>query len=180
MVANLLQIGGASAVVFTALLFVRACVHKINDFVAFTGFVEDYKLVPARLASAFGAMIVAGEAFIVIGSLLPWTRPAAMMIAAALLVIYAVGIAINLMRGRGRIECGCGGPAQAISPALILRNVVLGVIALFGLAAANEAFAFIDLLAAFLASLAFFGVYLLAEQIIANFTVIRLGRQQQQ
>lgn len=179
MVTNLLQIGGASAVVFTALLFVRACVHKINDFVAFTGFVEDYKLVPARMAPALGAMIVAGEAFIVVGSLLPWTRPAAMVLAVALLTAYAGGIAINLLRGRDRIECGCGGPAQGISPALIFRNAVLAAVAFLGLAAANAAFALIDLLAAFSASLAFFGVYLLVEQIIANSTVIRLGRQQQ-
>ena len=44
---------------------------------------------------------------------------------AALLLAYAAVMAINLVRGRRFIDCGCGGAAQPLSLGLVLRNVVL-------------------------------------------------------
>jgi hypothetical protein len=55
--------------------------------------------------------------------------------AAMLLVVYAVAIGVNLLRGRRDIDCGCAGPAsrRPIAWSLVARNVVLAAIGLAGL-----------------------------------------------
>ena len=45
-------------------------------------------------------------------------------------------VALNLLRGMGRLECGCGTGGQRISWGLVVRNVFLS--AAIALAAADE------------------------------------------
>ena len=44
--------------------------------------------------------------------------------------LRGAAIAVNLLSGRSRIECGCGGPGEGQSWTLAARNVVLAGIAL--------------------------------------------------
>ena len=62
------------------------------------------------------------EALVIVGLIVPATRPAAAMLAFALLAIYGVAIAINLVRGNRRIDCGCGGAGQGLSWFLVGRK----------------------------------------------------------
>ena len=56
---------------------------------------------------------------------LPGAAHAGLALATSLLCLFGAAIAVNLARGRTDIDCGCGGAAQKISAALLVRNLVL-------------------------------------------------------
>jgi len=129
MMGELTSLLSGMAGAFIALLFARAAWHKLSDFTEFTGFVADYQLVPETLVRPVSAAIVALELAIVAGFLIPGGAPLAALIATGLLLGYAGAMAVNLQRGRDRIECGCGGAAQPLNWSLIARNGVLAAFA---------------------------------------------------
>lgn len=110
--------------------FVLAGVTKLADLAAFEKAVRDYRILPGRLVRpvarvlpptevAAGALMGAGVAIRVVGVGLT-----------LLLVVFAVVVAINLVRGR-RIDCGCFGGlgSKPITWATVARNVVLAAVA---------------------------------------------------
>jgi hypothetical protein len=86
-----------------ALLFASAALHKARDL---------------GLFAQIGA-----------GLLLPGTRVAAAAIGAGLLVLYALAMAVNLMRGRRELSCGCGGPndRRPIGAWMVWRSLLLAL-----------------------------------------------------
>jgi len=116
-----------------AVLFLAAAVHKARDFAGFRAVLADYRLVPGWAVGCAAALVVALECGVAIA--LPLT-PQGPWPAAGLLGLYTGAIAINLVRGRRDIDCGCAGRTarQALSGWLIVRNVVLGAAALATLA----------------------------------------------
>jgi hypothetical protein len=108
-----------------ALLLGGAALAKLRDLRGFAAAVAGYRLLPAALAVPAAAGFVAAELALAAGL---WTplRAEASLGAAALLVLYAGAIAVNLARGRREIDCGCGGPLgrQSLSEGLVLRNLV--------------------------------------------------------
>jgi hypothetical protein len=122
-----------------ALLFGWAAAHKLRDVAGFRAALEGYDLLARRWAVPAGALLIASEVGVAAGLLLPRVAPLAALAGAALLVLYAVAIAVNLRRGRRDIDCGCGGPAgrQTISGGLVVRNGVLALAALGSAAPAH-------------------------------------------
>src|SRR4029453_3127867 len=116
------------------LLFVAAALHKLRDPRRFAATGADYRLLPEGLAGVAGALLVGAELAIAVALVLH--RRAALAGAAALLVLYAGAMAINLVRGRRHIDCGCVGPAarRPIGGWLVVRNLVLAGVALAALA----------------------------------------------
>jgi hypothetical protein len=118
-----------------ALIFARSTVHKLADFPYFVATLRDYRLLPPALLSAVASSLTLSEASSVVLLILPTTRATGALSALALLALYALAMAANLQRGRTRIDCGCGGPGQAISWMLVARNAVLvgvcGYVAMF-------------------------------------------------
>ena len=110
-----------------ALVFAEAAYHKLSDLRAFRDTLANYQLVPGTLLWPVTAAIVAIEPAITVGLLWPTASNTAPIVAASVLAIYAVAIAINLLRGRSSIDCGCSGLAvrQSLSAGLIVRNTVL-------------------------------------------------------
>jgi len=108
--------------------------HKLRDVGAFRAALEGYELLPPRWAVPAGAGLIAAEVGIASGLLLPRVAGVAALAAAGLLTLYAAAIAINLVRGRRDIDCGCAGPAgrQPISAGLVARNAALAAVALVG------------------------------------------------
>jgi uncharacterized membrane protein YphA (DoxX/SURF4 family) len=93
-------------------LFVIAAVPKIADPPSFAHMIYNYRLVPAQLVNVMALTmpwieLLAGLALI-IGV---WKR-AALMLIAAMLVVFIVAISINLARGNA-IDCGCFNVADA-------------------------------------------------------------------
>lgn len=90
-----------------AAVFALALPGKLRDFAAFAATVANYRIVPAGASPAVAAAVVAGELAVVAGLVLPASRAAAAGLAMVLLVIFTVAIAVNLLRGRRTIDCGC-------------------------------------------------------------------------
>ena len=107
-------------------LLLSAAAHKLRDLRAFDAAVAAYELVPRRGGPAIARLIVASELGVTVGL---WLTSAAApaLIAAMLLTTYTAAIAINLVRGRRDIDCGCAGPAgrMPIGPELLVRNLIL-------------------------------------------------------
>lgn len=112
-----------------ALLFLSAAAHKLRDPAAFRLILRRYELLPAAWTAAAATALALLEA--AIGASLVFTRIAAVA-AAALLAVYGGAIAVNLLRGRRDIDCGCSGPARRVPLrwSLAWRNLVLLALAL--------------------------------------------------
>lgn len=118
--------------VLLATLFAASAAHKARGFAEFAGVVRNYRIAPDGVVPALSAIVVIVEAAIAAGLLIPSTRAAAGVFAAALLLAYGGAIAVNLARGRSDIDCGCsfGGSGERLTPVLIIRNAVLASLAL--------------------------------------------------
>jgi uncharacterized membrane protein YphA (DoxX/SURF4 family) len=109
-----------------ALLFVSAALHKLLDLARFAEVFRAYAVVPAPLARLAPLVplleLTVGAALLAGGS-----RPGAAAAGAALLVVYASAIGINLGRGRRDLTCGCGGPndRRPIAAWMVWRNLLL-------------------------------------------------------
>lgn len=115
------------------LVFLRAALHKWGARGEFAGILADYRVLPAPAVPAVAALLPAAEAGAAALLVLPASRGAGATLALALLLAYAAAMGWNLLRGRTAIDCGCGGPAQAISWLHVLRNAVLAAVAALAL-----------------------------------------------
>lgn len=119
------------AVCLIALVFLQASVSKLLSRDEFQGIVANYRLLPAVLVVPFSRLLPIAELAAGLGVLTLPTRPSAAALAAALLLLFALAMGINLARGRRDIDCGCFKSAlkQTISGWLIARNVLLAAAA---------------------------------------------------
>ncbi len=115
-----------------AALWLVAGAHKLLAFDAFLEVLADYRLVPARMTGVSAAAVVGVELGIGIGLLVQASRDLALAGSAIVLVIYAGAIALNLLRGRRFIDCGCAGftGRQPLGAWPVTRNLLLAVMAL--------------------------------------------------
>ena len=139
------------------LLLLGAAWHKLRGWQVFPAIVDDYRLLPGFLIRPAAMLLVPLEALLGSAWLLAPYPLRLAGLTAALLGLYAAAIAINLLRGRRRIDCGChvglnhaadaglswwlvlrngGLAALAFLPALPQSGRELGVLDGFGLAAA--------------------------------------------
>jgi hypothetical protein len=112
-----------------ALLFLTAASHKLADRPRFEAAVRGYELLPTHASLFLSWLLPLVETAIAGGLLHPATRRSAAVAASALLLLYTGAIAINLARGRRRIDCGCLS-SRAVTPlnaGLVARN--LGLVA---------------------------------------------------
>jgi Methylamine utilisation protein MauE len=118
--------------VLLGVLFASAALAKLRDLRGFATAVAGYRLLPKILAGPAAAGFVAAELALASALWLPSLRAAAAIGAASLLTLYAFAVALNLLRGRRDIDCGCGGPfgRQRLSEGLVLRNLGLAAAAL--------------------------------------------------
>lgn len=166
----------ATATVFMALLFTRAALHKVFDFTAFTGFLADYELVPENAVRPVAILVALAELTVILTAIVPALHGVSAVLSAGLLLGYAAAMAINLRRGRDRIECGCGGAVQPLAWTLVWRNAALAAFALVGVGSSASGFGVTESAAVIIGGLTFFTAYLLADQILANAAFIRLKR----
>src|SRR5271165_909367 len=113
-----------------ALVFLTAAIGKMRHWAVFQGVVANYRLLPDALGAPFAYCLPPFEmllgAALLFGLLSPWTELAA----AALLLVFAAAMAINLKRGRRHIDCGCFQSAlrQSLSLGLVVRNGLLALL----------------------------------------------------
>lgn len=111
--------------VLLLLVFLRAALHKVFDFLELQGLIEDYQILPTPLIQPAALMLVLLELTVVALALPTATRGIALGLATVLLTVYSIAIAINIQRGRTQIECGCGGAPQMLGLNLLVRNTLL-------------------------------------------------------
>jgi uncharacterized membrane protein YphA (DoxX/SURF4 family) len=117
-----------------ALVYLAAAIGKMRHWAVFQGVVANYRLLPEVLVAPFAYLLPPFEALLgamlLLGLLSPWAEA----VAAALLLLFAAAMAINIKRGRRHIDCGCFQSAlkQTLSWILVARNGVLAL--LLGLA----------------------------------------------
>ena len=151
-----------------ALLFALAARHKWGDLAGFRRVLDDYALLPARTVHAAAAAVAALESGIALALLAPGTGPLPALAGAGLLVVYAAAIALNLWRGRGHIDCGCGARDVTIGPELVLRNALLAaLLALAALPAQPRALGALDALHVAAALAAAVLLYGASEQVLS-------------
>ncbi|HEB89049.1 MAG TPA: methylamine utilization protein MauE [Deltaproteobacteria bacterium] len=130
-----------------ATLFGLAAFHKVRDRHAFLETFANHEILPRALTLPGAAFVVVAELLVFLGLVGGFPGPQAGTATLALLGLYTLALAINLVRGRREIDCGCLGPdnRQPLSAWMIWRNLVLalGALALF-LPVANRPFVFVD------------------------------------
>lgn len=154
-----------------AIVFLGGAWQKLRDLDAFAMAVEQYRLVPASWSLMLARGFLAAEAIAGLMLLPLVTRAVGAMLALGVLAAATSAVAVNLLRGRHAIDCGCGGPegGQHLSWGLVLRNGLLGLAA--GLSSAAEAprdLFWLDGLTVVAGTLALYGLYSAANQLMAN------------
>jgi uncharacterized membrane protein len=122
---------GVLIVAALALLLGVAGWHKLRRIGEFEGVLAAYRVLPAPLVAPAARLVPVLELALAAGMLVPATRAAAAAGSALLLLGYAGGIALNLLRGRRDLDCGCAGPndRRPIAPWMVARNVLLAAAA---------------------------------------------------
>lgn len=115
----------------TALIFARAAILKLGSRSAFEGVVDNYDLLPRWLVAPVARGLPIAEALIAVALAIPGGQQRfAEIAAAALLTVFAFAMGVNLARGRGHIDCGCGDATrrQPLRAGLVVRNVILAAL----------------------------------------------------
>ncbi len=110
-----------------AVLFLTAAVHKLRDPRSFRATLAAYRLLPAALVPAAAAVVALAEVATALLLSIPGWSVAGGVLGAGLLTLYGGAMAINLVRGRRDIDCGCVGPSayRPIGWGLVVRNVMV-------------------------------------------------------
>lgn len=119
------------AVAAIGLLFATSFLHKLLNFPDFVASVRDYRLLWSGLTLPIAGMLAFMELAVVVALVQSGSRDVGAILAIVLLLLYAAGIGINLLRGRTAVHCGCswGNDQQFINPRLVLRNAGLAAVA---------------------------------------------------
>jgi hypothetical protein len=117
-------------VIGVALLLAGAAVHKLRDRQRFTEILVAYRVLPQALAQRSAGLIPCLE--LAAAALLGWSlrgHPLAALPAISLLVLYALGLSVNLARGRYDLDCGCewAGGRRPIASWMVWRNALLAL-----------------------------------------------------
>ncbi len=165
-----------------AVLFGASGAGKLSDRRGFRGVLAAYRLLPAgrgvlTLATWLLPLLEICAALLMTGALAAGRPPllvaAAGGLAALLLTVYALAMAINLLRGRARIDCGClgfGAHGRRIRWAMVVRNLVLAgiVLAVAVLPAGGRSFGWLDIFTLLAGATVFALIYAAVETAFAN------------
>jgi hypothetical protein len=113
-----------------ALLWLGSARHKLAHPARFRAALAGYRLLPERALRAAAAAVIALELGLALALLAPATGAVAALASAALLSLYALVIAVGLLRGRRGVDCGCGARPLPLGPQLLARNAGLIALAL--------------------------------------------------
>lgn len=128
----------AFSVTLLVVVFLAASVNKLRSLEIFEGVVYNFRLLPETLVKPVAYILPFLELAVAAALVVPATRGYSGWTAVILLGVFTVAVAINLLRGRREIDCGCFGSKhmssdlkQTLSWWLVLRNIVLAGLALW-------------------------------------------------
>lgn len=122
----------AAGIVGMSLLMLAAGSSKLRRRVGHARVIDAYALLPAGAGRWLAPLLGALECAVGAALWLPALRSCAAATLFALLLLYSGAIALNLLRGRRDIDCGCGGSRWHVplSGWLLVRNALLLLVAL--------------------------------------------------
>ena len=175
------------ALVF-ALLFLTAGVHKLGDRLRFRGILVAYQILPANLVGPSSLLIPLTEILLGVGWLFVQRVDLLAAASAALLTAYALVMAINLIRGRTYIDCGCSFSSrkassensgiQQLSPWLVYRNILLIMLSILaGTGMSERSIGVLDYFSLAAATVALVFVYGAFNQLLVNHNAIDSWRK---
>lgn len=148
--------------------------QKLREREVFIDAVAQYRLLPAAWVPAVATALPLLEAAAGLALLFAASRLVGVVLSLFVLAVVTGAVVTNLLRGRTEIDCGCGGPGQRIGWGLVARN---GVLAGAALAAAGEGsmrdLVWIDQLTLAGTTLALVGLYVAANQLLANHPLLQ-------
>ena len=157
-----------------SVIFLTGAWQKLRDPALFQANIDNYRLLPDGLAWPAAILLPAWELAAGVLVLFDPTRTAGAVLAIGLLSVVTAAVVINLLRGRTEIDCGCGSLGghvgdQTLNWGLATRNAVLAVAALLTLREdAARALVWIDYLSVAGGTLGLLGLYVTANQLMAN------------
>lgn len=155
-----------------ALILLLGAIDKLRDRELFAAVVENYRVLPAGVTvRAFALALPLAEIAAAVLLLWPLRRTAGAVLSVALLAMFAAAMALNLLRGRRDIDCGCGGVGgrQSLSWVLVARNGALALLAVAGTAdGGTRELGWLDGFTATAATLALLALYVSFNQLGAN------------
>lgn len=154
-----------------ASVFLSGAFAKWRERELFAAAMAGYDLIPAVAVPTASTSLILAETAIGVALLVPMAAPLAQLGALALLGVVTTAVAINLLRGRRGISCGCGGSSgdQQLSWGLVARNVTLALaLGAAALPAQDRAFSTLDYATVVLGALMLAGLYAAASQLLAN------------
>jgi hypothetical protein len=150
-----------------ALLFLVAAAHKLRDLAVFRATFAEYRILP----DALSGLVPFVELTVAVLLLVPAGGALGEVGAAALLLVYAAAVGVNLARGRRHIDCGCAGPRarRPIGGGIVVRNVLLAAAALMALGPVEpRPLVWIDALTVSGAVVALAALYLATDRLMAH------------
>lgn len=155
-----------------AIVLLVGALQKFGDRDSFAAALEQYRLLPPALAMPAAWLLMGAEAAAGALLLVPPARALAAVLALALLAVVSGAVAINLLRGRSHIDCGCGGPEgrQHLSWWLVARNTLLAALAVLAaqsMAGARE-LVWLDGLTVATGAVGLYLLYAAGNQLLAN------------
>ena len=144
---------------------------KLRDLEAFRDVLANYGLLAPRWVAPVASGLALAECTAGVLLLPGATRAIGAALAAALWLVVTAAVVLALARGRGGIDCGCGGAQQEVplSAGLVARNLVL--LALAALAAApiaSREVVWLDFAALAAAVLFILGAFTLVNTLLAQ------------
>lgn len=107
-------------------------VGKLRHWSAFHGVVAAYRIGPSWMVAPLAIMIPIAEVISGLALVAGIGTRLAAVAAFGLLLVFALAMAVNLLRGRAYIDCGCfqSSQRQSLDWRLVARNGVLCMLAL--------------------------------------------------
>ncbi|WP_420383781.1 MauE/DoxX family redox-associated membrane protein [Novosphingobium sp.] len=173
---------GLAGAIGTGIVFVEAGLAKLRHRDVLPGVVANYRLLPEGMVAPVATLLPLVELGLGLGLLassltgsgpLHWLA----LPAAALFLVFATAMAINIRRGRSQIDCGCGRSQlrQPLGWGLVIRNCGLallvamyGIVPPTGFVAGNVALALVAGLCLFLFFLLYNALTALAASPLAS------------
>lgn len=154
-----------------SVIFLLAAWQKLRDLDGFEAALANYAILPESAVPLAVRVLPVLESSAAVALLVESSRGFGALSVLGLLTVVTAAVVINLLRGRREIDCGCGGADshQPLSWGLVLRNVLLALTAIIGAqeGTARELY-WIDYLTVACGTIALFGVYVSANQLLAN------------
>jgi len=118
-----------------AALFGATLVHKLVDFLRFRLAVAAYfrgtPLAASGAAAVMAVLAIGLESLALVACLGPVSGAVPAALVGGVLVLYALAMGLNLLRGNVLLDCGCsfGAARHPVQPRLVLRNGALALLA---------------------------------------------------